>query len=314
MERAIAELRERGNATPAEFDQAEVNACIDRLSVTTFLRHGRYINRVAKMLHALNIIEENPFSSICNWSNDAEKALRSTRASRRRDVWDDKIFALFNSAVYQGGCEDPGEPLFWAPLIARFEGMREEEILQLGVDDFGVEDGIDYVSIHDGGKNRVKSEAAIRKIPVHPALVKLGLLDLVALRRAQGQSRLFPHLPRGETKGTFTEVFTKRFGYYRKTNNCYWPGRDFHSFRTTVNGDLMNSTCKDSIRRRLMGHEPLDAGEKHYAQGLKISTLYEDICKIEVDISMIKSPFDKGKTETEMNASTAGLRLVASNG
>lgn len=212
-------------------------------------------------------------------------------ATRKRICWDDRIYIFLGSTAFQGPFEDPGEPLYWIPLIARLMGLREEEACQLGPDDFGTDKGIAYLDVKVLDANRVKTLESQRRLPVHPTLIELGLLQLVELRRRQGTHRLFPHLTRGKTKGTFSENFSKSFTYYRKTNGCYWEGLDLHAMRTSFNSDLMNQDKSDAIRCILMGHDPVDEGAKSYAQGLSLATLYERICDVELDVSMIARPF-----------------------
>ncbi|GGH40265.1 hypothetical protein SAMN05444007_11427 [Cribrihabitans marinus] len=288
---AREELAAKGIAKPADLERADVDAKIPRLRVATFLRHGRMANRVGKMLEAMKLIDENPFE-ICSWTNDEEKALKANEDDRSRMLWDDKIQKLFASPVYQGQCEEKDYPLFWGPLIARLAGCRAEEILQLAPEDFGSENGIAYFTVRNVTGNHVKSTAGERRIAVHPKLVELGLLQFVEMRRRQKQSRLFPDLNRGKTKDTFSELYSKTFGYYRKTNDCYWPGLDFHAFRTTFHNDLGNLLCPDMVRRRIMGHEkPVDEGDGSYTREIWVKTLHEVISRIDLDISRIKSPF-----------------------
>jgi hypothetical protein len=120
---------------------------------------------------------------------------------------------------------------------------------------------------------------------IHPILIDLDLLKLVDLRRRDGQSRLFPHLKRGAVKGKFSEIFTKTFTRYRQDHDVYWPGLDFHAFRTTCNGDLMNQDKSDAVRCAIMGHEFKDEGARSYSQGLGLRTAYERICDIKLDVS-----------------------------
>ncbi|BBU56458.1 hypothetical protein KU6B_27230 [Mameliella alba] len=288
---AREELAAKGIAKPADLERADLDAKIPRLRVATFLRHGRMANRVGKMLEAMKLIDENPFE-ICSWTNDEEKALKANEDDRSRMLWDDKIQKLFASPVYQGQCEEKDYPLFWGPLIARLAGCRAEEFLQLAPEDFGSENGIAYFTVRNVTGNYVKSTAGERRIAVHPKLVELGLLQFVEMRRRQKQSRLFPDLNRGKTKDTFSELYSKTFGYYRKTNDCYWPGLDFHAFRTTFHNDLGNLLCPDMVRRRIMGHEkPVDEGDGSYTREIWVKTLHEVISRIDLDISGIKSPF-----------------------
>lgn len=301
-------LANKGNATPADLERAELDARIPRLRVATFLRHGRMANRVGKMVKAMKLIDENPFE-ICSWSNDEEKAMKANEEDRSRMLWDDRIQVLFASPVYQGQCKEEDYPLFWAPLLARLAGCRAEEILQLGPDDFGSENGVAYFTVRNVIGNHVKSTAGERRIAVHPKLIELGLLRFVEMRRKQNHARLFPGLRRGQTKDTFSELFSKTFGYYRKTNGCYWPGLDFHAFRLTFHNDLSNLLCPDMIRRRLMGHEkPVDEGDRTYTREIWVKTLHEVISQVDLDISRIKSPFAAHEAAAPKTAPTQTQR------
>ena len=307
-------LAGRGKASPAELERAELDAKIPRLRVATFLRHGRMANRVGKMLIAMKLIKKNPFE-ICSWTNDEEKDVKANEEDRSRMLWDDRIQKLFASPVYQGQCAEEDYPLFWAPLIARLAGCRAEEILQLGPEDFGSENGIAYFTVCNVAGNHVKSSAGERRIAVHPKLVELGLLRFIEMRRRQNQSRLFPNLNRGQTKDTFSELFSKTFGYYRKTNDCYWPGLDFHALRTTFHNDLGNLLCPDMVRRRLMGHEkPVDEGDGSYTREIWVKTLHEVISRIDLDVSRINSPFAAPKSAddggTSLGAEASGTNVV----
>jgi hypothetical protein len=307
----IANLaRLTGAATEADREKAVLEAREPRLRAETVIKHRRHIKAVGEMLLALQLVDVNPFA-VCAVSGKQEDRMKKAEEGRARTVWDDRIHDLFRTPVFQGRLDDPGDPLFWAPLIARFMGLREEEILQLAPDDFGRDGGIDFVDIKRWQGNHVKSEASERRVPIHPSLIELGLLKLVDLRRREGQSRLFPHLKRGAVKGKFSEVFTKTFTRYRQEHDVYWPGLDFHAFRTTCNGDLMNQDKSDAVRCAIMGHEFQDEGGRSYSQGLGLRTAYERIRDITLDVSMVVSPFRALDEDAGGRILRNGLRVVA---
>jgi hypothetical protein len=72
----------------------------------------------------------------------------------------------------------------------------------------------------------------------------------------------------------------------------------------------MNRDKSDEIRCRLMGHEARDEGARSYDQGLGLQVLYERICDVEIDISMIVSPFASALSETQKRAEAKGLSVV----
>nr|WP_111297861.1 site-specific integrase [Paracoccus saliphilus] len=288
---AFRRIASQAGISQGDADKLIHGAKIPRLRAETYLKHGRAVGRIGRFLEGLGLLGRNPFT-LCSWSKQEEADLKNSEAARARVVWDDRIYKLFRTPVFQGECDGPGDPLFWAPLIGLFCGARMEEVLQLAPDDIGTEDGIPYLQIRNVEGNRVKSDAGQRKLPIHPNLIKLGFLDLVEMRRREDSGRLFPDLARGETKGNHAELFSKAFGYYRKVNEVYWPGLDFHALRSTFSSFLLNNDdVKDSRARRLMGHAPASAMEASYAQGLRMSSLLRDIQEVTIDISMIRSPF-----------------------
>lgn len=97
----------------------------------------------------------------------------------------------------------------WIPLIILFEGMRNNEIAQLYVDDIQEKDGILLFRIWDNDvrNQRIKSEASQRNLPIHSKLIELGFMDYVKKMRASGQEQLFPNC-----------IYNKRTGRYYDDN------------------------------------------------------------------------------------------------
>lgn len=296
IEKAIAHAKRIGGSE-ALIEKAELDNRISRIRVETIVKHVRALNRPAKMLIKLGELEISPFQKHMI-SARVEKAMRKSEETRDRRPWDDRLKKLLGSSVFQGECHDVGGPLFWSPLMALLAGGREEEILQLSPDDFECSEDVHYYRIQRRPGNHIKSDAAERVIPIHSELVRLGLLELVDLRRKQGEPRLFPNLERGLHKDTFTELFTKEFTRYRQVNKVYWLVLDFHALRTTFHHKLMDNLVPGYVKRRLMGHEVLDEGERLYAQkGISKKTLQGVINEIKFDISGVQSPFDHRKSE-----------------
>lgn len=308
IDKDIAAASARGAKSEA-IDKMRLSGRIPRISVTTYIKHGRVMRAVGEMLMDMQLIDQNPFS-ICTWSNQDEKDLKSSEGERKREAWDDRIYDLWGSRIFKEPLNEIGDPLFWAPLIARHQGMRMEEILQLSPDDFGVDRGIPYLRIRHTIVNGVKTLSSARTLPIHPQLIELGLLKLVALRKTEAHLRLFPFLNRGKQKNTFSANFSKNFRYYRKTNDCYWPSLDFHSLRTTFHHDLLGDDKSDAIRCRLMGHTYTDEGDRSYGQNLRIEKLAGRMKSVVVDISMIRRPFEEDRVAARHEVSGTHLRVV----
>ena len=85
--------------------------------------------------------------------------------------------------------------IFWMPLIILFNGMRNNEIAQLYVDDIQERDGIPYfrICVNAARNQRIKKGASQRDLPIHSKLIELGFLEYVKKMRSSGQDQLFPN-------------------------------------------------------------------------------------------------------------------------
>src|SRR5207249_331618 len=80
--------------------------------------------------------------------------------------------------------ERKGAANYWLPYLALYTGARLEELAQLRVVDVKIEDGIAYLDIHGLDGRRVKTRSPERKVPLHPELLRIGLLRYVEEQRA----------------------------------------------------------------------------------------------------------------------------------
>lgn len=139
---------------------------------------------------------------------------------------------------------------YWCPLIALYTGARAEEIASLTVDQITSRNGIPIIDILQG-----KTENAEREVPIHDALLDLGLLDYCDGIRKTGHSQLFPHLVNG--KNGFKKNMTRMFGEHLDSPevNIKNPLKVFHSFRHTVVTMLTDKGVNDGQKRFLVGHD-----------------------------------------------------------
>lgn len=195
--------------------------------------------------------------------------------------------------------------MFWAPLIAYFAGPREEEVLQLKASDFETIDRVPCFRIQQGEDQHLKNGSARRIVPIHPALIDLGLLEFVERRRQEGQEWLFPALERSAARGRLSGIFTKIFSNYRVAEGLYDPLRPFHSLRTDFNVNMKRAAVPLNTRKQLMGHLVADVTDVDYdPEGNPIDELYRCVAKIAFDISGIRRPF-----ATALKAAPSGPRL-----
>jgi len=143
---------------------------------------------------------------------------------------------------------------YWLPLLGRATGARLEELCQLRVDDFLEEQGIQCIRIDDRreGQN-LKNTSSRRTLPLHPALIDLGLLQHAETVRNTGADRLFPELE--AVRGKLGHAPSKWFGRYKIKQGITNPKKTFHSFRHTLIDELRDDGVQDSLIKRIAGHE-----------------------------------------------------------
>lgn len=307
-ERAIAEkseaLRDKG-LPETEIDDELAKVMIRRISANTMKRHQTALGSMFRRALEIGAIRSNPFKGRTLTTGEINRRQMTERRVERVG-WGDHINTLFASEKFTTPLSDVGDPLFWASLIAAFAGLRMEEILQLRLDDFGTDEGVHYLAVQNSlGTQSLKSANALRRVPLHRALIDLGLLKLVAHRRSQNMNRLFPNINRSKSKGTLSGTLSKNFGYYLVSRGIKEPGLDFHALRTDFLTRLTRARVPDHVRKGLMGHDQTDVTHKNYFRaGETMPSLKEYVDRIEIKYSGILPPF--GWADTYQR----GLRIV----
>ncbi|MCJ2031337.1 site-specific integrase [Methylobacterium sp. J-043] len=204
----------------------------------------------------------------------------SRKASEQRDMWERAELArLFATPIWMG-CTSaarrttPGSLIlrdekFWLPLIAVFSGMRQEEICQLHVEDIRQDEDVWFIDINDRPPRKVKNATAVRRVPIHSELIRLGFLAHVEKHRRIKQQRIFPGLEPGGADARLGHAFTKWFTRYRRDVGVYRVGLDFHSFRHTATTLMHQAGVVPAVIDHVTGHAT--AGET--ARYTKRSTL-----------------------------------------
>lgn len=104
----------------------------------------------------------------------------------------EQVQALYDTKAMEQGLSDAAR---WGAWIGLYTGARVAEVGQLTLADFVEVEGIPCLRICEEAEGQsVKSDISVRTIPIHPKLIKLGLLKRVESLRKAGESRLFPRV------------------------------------------------------------------------------------------------------------------------
>lgn len=159
----------------------------------------------------------------------------------------------------------------WIPIVAAYQGCRQEEVCQLLKTDIRQhKSGIWVMSITDAGDDqKVKNRPSVRTIPIHAALVERGFLS--HLERSPGPL-VFASL-KPDARGRLGGPYGKRFARHLKLRTKI-IGLSFHDTRHAWKTAARNADIPTAIQRAIMGHRqedgvPEDYGEKQGPAVLK---------------------------------------------
>ncbi|MEQ1490531.1 MAG: site-specific integrase [Terricaulis sp.] len=176
-------------------------------------------------------------------ASPARKApLPKGRTGERNGFSIDELNTIFSAPLYSGCRDDesgyafrgnakPRRHRFWIPLIALYSGMRVQEIALLRRRDLRHEWDVDFFDLVEDRVTgrRLKTKGSVRRVPVHPMLIELGLLAYAQRLPADGY--LFPDLLEGAKDPG--DSMSKWFGRFLASLEIIDPSLVFHSFRHT---------------------------------------------------------------------------------
>jgi integrase len=190
----------------------------------------------------------------------------------------DQIRILFSPEALDG----LSEAAQWGAWIGLYTGARVAEVGQLALADFIMEEGIPCIRItNEGTGQSVKNDASLRTIPVHPALVSMGLLDRVAMLKASGETRLFPKVKVDGVNGAgnwLSKAFTR---HVEKNLTLPEKGKfGFHSLRKSVVQGLQTAGVSSEHRAAYVGHELGDEHHGTYSRRPRMGELLAEVAKL----------------------------------
>lgn len=158
---------------------------------------------------------------------------------------------------------------YWLPLLAMHSGATVSELVQMAVADIQVHGANDYrmrITGKGEGQAKLKADQRERTVPLHPELIRLGLLDYWQALKDAGRARLWPAVPLHPTKmGTY---FSNWWGAFRKPDASeLFP--DFHSLRHSARSMMAERAAVDpKVLDLITGHKTGgSAGSTVYTMG-----------------------------------------------
>lgn len=155
---------------------------------------------------------------------------------------------------------------FFVPFLALLTGARANELACLQLSNFVTKDGvlcIQFTNDAEAGQ-RLKNAASKRIIPVHPALLQIGLQDYIDDLKTIGATRLFPYLPL-DKNGKRERYISRDINDFLKDVGVYkYRAKVLHSFRDTLITRLSYNDVKAAFIHDFVGHSRKGIQDQHY--------------------------------------------------
>jgi integrase len=212
-------------------------------------------------------IKENPLQYV--------KIRNADSGEKERDAFTgDQLQTLFDSPVFtkrQRPIGGRGDAAFWCPLVALYTGARLDEILSLRTDGLYTVDGVSVFHFRHrpalGQKLKGKAKN-VRRVPVHPELVRLGLMEYLKEvsklpAPANGAGWLFPGIDRSEKVRNHSSAWGAWFGRYLTTCGIKTDRLTFHSFRHTFKHFSRACGIAEDQHDAMTGHTTAEVARRY---------------------------------------------------
>ena len=265
----------RGLTVPELIAKAEKEG-LPTAALRTTRKQLRALSTILSLAKNLGYISVEPVSGtglIQRLGKAAERA--DTTGGGGKEYSLSELLRIFKSPIYTEGWAprraDYGQAFYWLPLLMIYTGARREELAQLAVDDVQRDEptNIYCMYIRPGNDRMVKNANSIRRFPLHPDLLALGLLEYKESLPADG--RLFPQLSHHPQEGyghNFGKLWAKYLREVVKLETKASPAHGFrHSFKTLCREAAITTDVHDWIT----GHAtvPKNVGGTYGSQPLQ---------------------------------------------
>jgi integrase len=243
----------------------------DGLSNKTLNRHQSALKTLFRWARKRGMVEgENPFADLAR-----------TKARQSEVTWLPFTVAelkkLFDGAAFEAKptTHSLATARPWVMAISLFSGMRQGEVCELEAQDIQKQDGIWFFDV-----TAAKSEAGVRRVPIHSELVKLGFLKYL---RHIGDGPLFPGLTPSGPDRKRGHTLAKRFPSYRRGKGVRRERIAFHSFRKNFVRALELAKVDRDRAAQIVGHERGFTFRVYNPEGVDVAGLREVVEAVKYD-------------------------------
>ncbi|MBX7532052.1 site-specific integrase [Qipengyuania sp. 1XM1-15A] len=249
------------------------------------------------------ILAENPAADVKWQSMTTGKC-----ALKRRPFSAQEVASLFGSPLFTGSKSpyrrfQPGNTIvedakYWIPIIGYYTGMRLGEIVQLHISDAVIDAEVPHFDLNEnsgsGDPKHIKTDAGIRKVPIHPDVLTLGFAAFVEKRRKWNKpsKRIFSETTLG-ADGQASTQFSKFFARLLDIVGLTDPALTFHSFRHGAEDAFRNANLQQYTIDSIMGHSDGKVSAS-YGEGPSLALKVEAVEAMKLPVSLVSLLKPKG--------------------
>lgn len=254
--------------SPSEAIEAAKSEGVPTLSPTSIKRNLQAVKSFFGWLERQELIGKNPARNL--------EGPRTPKKSGRRPFETSEMIALLKATPRNG----PKTWAYWGTRIAMLQGFRFTEPLGLQIKDL-IKRGDTWVfRLQPNEYRSLKNEFTAREVPVHPRLIELGILDLLADR--DPEALLIPDIPRSIGK-SFNGA-QKQMGRIIREHVSSDPNLTFHSLRHSFRDAMRDGGFPQGVDEHLGGWKVnSNTVMNGYGRGFRLEILREWIGKIAFD-------------------------------
>ena len=203
------------------------------------------------------------------------------RAQDARKAFEDTDITAFFAEIAKKAKEPYG---LWIPRIMAYTGCRMGEAAQLRKADVRMEQGIAVFDFNEESEQKnLKTEGSARRVPIHPRLLELGILDFVA---GCTEEFLFPERVRftaNPVRGNM-DLLSKELNRSLRNAGVTDKRKTVQSFRGTLATRLKDLGVAEYHIAEVVGHENDNITSGRYGKRTNLVALRDVVARLQLPI------------------------------
>lgn len=273
------------NTTIEELIYKSTSGSIPKNELISTVTYNSYVDLIFGMFNYAVL----PKQSYIKKNYFIDLKVKPQARTKRLPFGDDDLFKFFSTDLFvKKDFLTKYSWRYWVPIIMVYSGLRLEEISQIPLKHIVIIEGISCFDIKeefDSTNNKyitkLKNNSSKRIVPIHPEIIKLGLLKYVDYLSGLGEYNLFPHLSNLSEKDRYIKAGAKISRWFNEDDKIHYKKsyltncginadnkerKVLYAFRHTVQTCLNNHPSNVEFDKidHLFGHSVKSIGRKEY--------------------------------------------------